>query len=70
MRASLLVFTALVLGASCAGAQEQFSRTVSTGATGTVTVENLAGRIRVTGWNRNEIQVTGTLGSRVEGVEI
>lgn len=70
MRASLLLFAALLLGAACAGAQEQFSRTVSTGPTGTVTVENLSGRVRVVGWNRNEIQVTGTLGSRVQRVDV
>ena len=70
MRASVLVLAALLLGASCARAQERFSRTVATAQTGTVVVENLAGRVRVTGWDRSEIQVTGTLGSRVEAVDI
>jgi len=35
---------------------------------GLVDIENAAGSVRVIGWNRDEIQVTGTLGRRAEGL--
>ncbi len=35
-------------------------------AEGTVTVSNVAGSVEVEGWSRNEVRVTGELGSRVE----
>ena len=35
---------------------------------GLVDIENAAGSIRVIGWNRDEVQVTGTLGRRAEGL--
>lgn len=34
--------------------------------TGTVEIENLKGRIEVSAWDRNEVQVTGSLGDGVE----
>ena len=33
---------------------------------GTVTVSNVSGSVEVEGWSRNQVQVTGELGSRVE----
>lgn len=33
---------------------------------GTVTVSNVAGSVEVRGWSRNQVEVTGELGSRVE----
>ncbi len=33
---------------------------------GTVTVSNVAGSVEVMGWSRNQVEVTGELGSRVE----
>lgn len=70
MRASLLLLLAIALSAVGAGAQEQINRTVSTPATGDVEVENLAGSVRLTGWSRNEVQVTGTVGAGVERVAV
>lgn len=35
---------------------------------GVVEIENAAGSIRVTGWDRHEVEVTGTLGSGAEGL--
>jgi DUF4097 and DUF4098 domain-containing protein YvlB len=36
---------------------------------GTVEVSNVAGSIKVTGWNRNEVEVTGELGDGTERLE-
>ncbi len=36
---------------------------------GTVEIANTAGRVSVTGWDRPEVEVTGTLGERVERLE-
>lgn len=35
-------------------------------ADGTVTVSNVAGSVEIQGWSRNQVEVTGELGSRVE----
>ncbi|NUM54951.1 MAG: DUF4097 family beta strand repeat protein [Candidatus Hydrogenedentes bacterium] len=39
------------------------------GATGTVEVSNVKGRVDVAGWDRNEVRVSGTLGNNVERLE-
>jgi DUF4097 and DUF4098 domain-containing protein YvlB len=37
---------------------------------GAVEIENVAGRVAVTGWDRAEVEVTGTIGERVERVDV
>ncbi len=37
---------------------------------GAVEIENVAGRVDVTGWDRAEVEVTGTIGERVERVDV
>ena len=37
---------------------------------GAVEIENLAGQVDVTGWDRAEVEVTGTIGERVERVDV
>lgn len=37
---------------------------------GEVRVDNLAGTLKIHGWDRNEVRVTGTLGDQVEKLEI
>ncbi|MEW6168666.1 MAG: hypothetical protein AB1651_13360, partial [Pseudomonadota bacterium] len=39
-------------------------------ADGRVAVNNLAGEIKVSTWDRNEVAITGTLGDDVEALEI
>ena len=57
----------LLVGATgIAGAQEKVDRTVQATAKGTVTIENLAGEVMVTGWDREEVHLTGTLDEQVE----
>jgi DUF4097 and DUF4098 domain-containing protein YvlB len=37
---------------------------------GAVEIENVAGQVDVTGWDRPEVEVTGTIGERVERVDV
>ncbi len=53
-----------------AWADRSINRTVPASATGIVEIDNVAGEIVVEGWDRLEVQVTGRLGDRVEGVEV
>jgi len=63
-----LLFGLVALGGT-ATAQQSVNETRAASATATVAVENTAGSVRVIGWNRNEVQVTGTLGRGVERLE-
>jgi len=57
---------ALLLVGTTALADEPVNRTLDAAADGTVTIENVAGSVEVRGWSRNQVEVTGTLGDRVE----
>lgn len=61
---------ATLASASLAHAQQRFEETVATSARGEVVVVNTAGNVRVSGWSRNQIHVSGTLGQGAERVEI
>lgn len=50
------------------GAQQQINRRGAVAADVTVEIFSVAGTVRVTGWDRQEIQVQGTLGEGVEGL--
>lgn len=45
-------------------------RKVPADANGEVVISNVSGTIDVRGWDRNEVQVTGTLGDSVERVDV
>mgnify|MGYP002780499279 CR=1 FL=1 len=72
MRRSVVATTTLMLllTAGSAAAQRRVDERVATPATGVVEVHNVAGSVRVTGWERNEVQVTGTLAPQVERLEV
>jgi DUF4097 and DUF4098 domain-containing protein YvlB len=57
---------ALLMVGTTALADEPVNRTLDAETDGTVTVENVAGSVEVRGWSRNQVEVTGTLGDRVE----
>jgi hypothetical protein len=59
----------LAFAAPPTGAQEKVDRRLPATATGTVQVRNLAGSVRVAGWDRNEVQVQGTLGQGTERLD-
>jgi DUF4097 and DUF4098 domain-containing protein YvlB len=58
---SLAAAAAALLLAGEAGAQRQVNERHDAASTGTVEIAINNGSLRVTGWNRNEVQVTGTL---------
>ena len=58
-RAALWVACALPLAAFAS--EHSVERKVAADATGEVVISNVAGTIDVRGWDRNEVQVTGTL---------
>jgi DUF4097 and DUF4098 domain-containing protein YvlB len=70
MKTLLIAGCALLLSVGSAAAQQQVNERLSTAATGEVEIVNTAGSVRVTGWDRNEIQVTGTLGQGTERLDI
>jgi DUF4097 and DUF4098 domain-containing protein YvlB len=51
-------------------ADRPIDETVPAEPDGEVSIELIAGSVRVIGWDRNEVQVTGTVGDDVEEVEI
>ncbi|WP_448243336.1 DUF4097 family beta strand repeat-containing protein [Pseudoxanthomonas mexicana] len=51
-------------------AQTAINETRPLDARGRVDISNIKGRIEVRGWERNEVQVTGTLGKGVERLDI
>jgi DUF4097 and DUF4098 domain-containing protein YvlB len=68
-----LIWATLLLAASTAGTAQEtrtFDRTVPAEARGVVEISNVSGRIRVTGWDRNEVAVHATLEENVERVDV
>ena len=57
-----------ILLATPALAEREFNKTVKAEADGIVTVENIAGSVAIIGWDRDEVQVAGTLTGDVEDV--
>lgn len=51
-------------------AEVRIDETRQVAADATITVENIAGSLRLSGWERNEVQVAGTLGRGLEKVDI
>lgn len=66
------ILGALVLAAAAgpAWAQQPVDVRRPAAADGRVEIENLAGSIRVIGWNREEVAVSGTLGPGAEGISV
>lgn len=68
--ASLSLLLATALWAPAVLAQTAINETRPLDARGRVDISNLKGRIDVRGWERNEVQITGTLGKGVERLEV
>jgi DUF4097 and DUF4098 domain-containing protein YvlB len=60
----------LVLLAAPLMAQTEINETRPLGDSATLSVSNVSGSVKITGWNRNEVQVTGTLGKGAEELRI
>lgn len=69
MRTTSVVCMAIVLGAAPAWAQRPVNERKPAPHDGTIKVTNLAGAIRVTGWDRDTVAITGGLGEAVEQLE-
>lgn len=61
---------AALLLAAPAHTQRQVNAREDASATGTVEIEMNSGSVRVTGWSRNEVQVTGSLSRSDDRVEV
>ena len=61
-------FTTALVGMLSATAlcAEEIDQTIDADANGTVTISNISGSVDVSGWSRNQVQVTGELGDDVE----
>ena len=62
------VVCALPLAAFAGG--NPIDRKVAADATGEVVISNVSGTVDVRGWDRNEVQVTGTVGRGVDRVDV
>jgi len=63
------LMAALLLSAPTAFADRDIHESAQVHPKGEVEVSNIAGSVRVTGWDRDVVEVTGTLGSGVEDLE-
>ncbi len=64
-----VVLTA-TLAAAAAAQERAINETRAVAAKARISIENLAGLIDVSGWDRNEVQITGTLDEKAEKLEI
>ena len=62
--------TILLLTSAVAMASESIDQTIAADPDVSVEIDNISGSIRVTGWDRNEVRVTGSMGDDVESVDI
>jgi DUF4097 and DUF4098 domain-containing protein YvlB len=69
MRIHHAVAAALLLGTCTAWAEQSVDRKVAADPNGEVEISTVSGSINVSGWDRNEVQVTGTLGDGVERLD-
>lgn len=67
-RGVLWIACALPIAAVAAG--DSVDRKVAADPDGEVVISNVSGTIDVRGWDRNEVQVTGTLGRSVERLDV
>ncbi len=63
MRLLTLIFLSLMSTVSFA---EEVDKRLDAASDGVVSISNIAGSVEVTGWSRNEVEVTGTLGKDIE----
>ena len=64
MKKVAFIFLVALLAAPAAA--EEVNRTQDASANGKVSVSNTSGEIEIVGWDRNQVEVTGTIGDDVE----
>jgi DUF4097 and DUF4098 domain-containing protein YvlB len=68
---SAVLLAAIALAAlPAAGATREVDQTVGADRDGVVSIENIAGAIRVEGWDKAEVRITGTLSDEVEELKV
>ncbi|MDF3020316.1 MAG: hypothetical protein K0Q92_1619 [Steroidobacteraceae bacterium] len=65
-----VVWIACALPIAAVAAGDSVDRKVAADPNGEVVISNVSGTIDVRGWDRNEVQVTGTLGRSVERLDL
>lgn len=66
MKKALFVTALLLAAGSAALAERSVSQTVPAAPDGEVSVELISGRVEIIGWDRDEVEVTGSIGDDVE----
>lgn len=69
MRRTTVASIVILLAATPLLAGTPIDRTLAASADGVVTVSNISGSVEIRGWERNEVQVSGTLGAGAEELE-
>lgn len=70
MRKITVMLMSLVLAAGMAWAEKQVDETRPADPDARISVEIISGSIRVTGWNRDEVHVSGSIGDDVKVLDI
>jgi DUF4097 and DUF4098 domain-containing protein YvlB len=70
MRSAIILGGLLLLGGATVEAQQRIDERLQTSPTGRVEVQNTAGSVQISGWDRNEIHISGTLGRGAERLEV
>ena len=70
IRSVIALWAAGVLPLAAYAGDESFDRKVEATANGEVVISNVSGSVDVRGWDRNEVHVSGELGSDVERVDV
>lgn len=69
MRSLMAVVMTALVAPGIAAAGTPINKRTAANATGAVEISNTSGSITVTGWDRNEVEVTGELGKSAERLE-
>lgn len=70
MKKISLMLLSIALMASTAWASERVDETRDADADARIDVEIISGSIRITGWDQNRVQISGTIGDDVEALEV
>ncbi len=70
MRYIGLIALALAASVGLAQAQREFQESRPLSPNGVVEIENIAGTVKVIGWNRDEVQIYARLGEGTRGLEV
>ena len=70
MKKHILVALVIAAATGLALAQTPMQKSVPASANATVSIENVAGKVTVSGWDRNEVEVKAMLGKEVEDLKV